>query len=257
VIELAVIVALGCAGAWIWRRWVVGRLVALGGEDSSIEGLALFVVAMAVSLGTGAASLAGPTSESISLPDQVSIQGLANVLGVAVMLAVAARRPGGLGALGLRAHHGAHPLAVAAGGWMMLLPALAVITLVNRAILGWLDATTAQESLMRFVEEDAARSPAAWIGMVGVIPACEEIMMRGGLYGGLRRAMSPPAAMAASAAVFALVHDPAVQLPVAALGLALAWLYERTGSLLVPILVHALQNGFTLVMATVQPEIVS
>jgi membrane protease YdiL (CAAX protease family) len=46
-----------------------------------------------------------------------------------------------------------------------------------------------------------------------------------------------------SASLFALIHlDPLHSLRLAALGLVLAWVYERTGSLWPAIFLHAVQN---------------
>jgi ABC-2 type transport system permease protein len=70
-------------------------------------------------------------------------------------------------------------------------------------------------------------------------PLCEEFIFRGLIYGGLRRSMSAPPAMLMSAAIFAVVHPPLSMLPVFVLGLCTAWTYERSKTLLAPMLVHA------------------
>jgi len=90
----------------------------------------------------------------------------------------------------------------------------------------------------------------SWTIVVGMIliggllaPVAEEIIFRGLLYGWLRRFMGLAPAAFLSAAVFGLVHGI---LPVIAaafvVGLALAYIYERTGSLWAPTIVHATQN---------------
>jgi membrane protease YdiL (CAAX protease family) len=56
------------------------------------------------------------------------------------------------------------------------------------------------------------------------------------------------AAMTASAAIFAVIHPPVSMLPVFVLGLCTAWTYERTKSLLAPMLTHALYNGAMLAL---------
>ncbi|WP_432381902.1 CPBP family intramembrane glutamic endopeptidase [Duganella sp. P38] len=89
-----------------------------------------------------------------------------------------------------------------------------------------------------------------WIVALAVIaaPLCEEFIFRGLIYGGLRRSMSAAQAMLMSAAIFAVVHPPLSMLPVFILGLCAAWTYERSNTLLAPMLVHATYNAMVLSM---------
>lgn len=84
-----------------------------------------------------------------------------------------------------------------------------------------------------------------WILALTVVaaPLCEEFIFRGLIYGGLRRSMNAMPAMVMSAAVFAVVHPPLSMLPVFVLGLCTAWAYERSKTLLAPMLVHAAYNA--------------
>lgn len=74
-------------------------------------------------------------------------------------------------------------------------------------------------------------------------PLAEEFIFRGLVFGGLRRSMGLAASMIASAALFAIVHPPVSMLPVFVLGLGAALAYERTRSLLAPVLMHAVYNA--------------
>jgi ABC-2 type transport system permease protein len=87
-----------------------------------------------------------------------------------------------------------------------------------------------------------------WILALAVVaaPLCEEFIFRGLIYGGLRRSMKAPLAMLMSAAIFAVVHPPLSMLPVLVLGLCTAWTYERSKTLLAPMLVHATYNAVIL-----------
>ena len=73
-------------------------------------------------------------------------------------------------------------------------------------------------------------------------PIFEEFIFRGLIFGGLRRTVGLLPAVAASAAIFAVVHPPMSTLPVFALGVCTAIAYERTNVLLAPMLVHAIYN---------------
>ncbi|WP_338770842.1 CPBP family intramembrane glutamic endopeptidase [Massilia sp. METH4] len=74
-------------------------------------------------------------------------------------------------------------------------------------------------------------------------PLSEEFIFRGLLFGGLRRSLAAAPAIAVSAALFAVVHPPLSMMPVFVLGLCTACAYARNGSLLAPVITHAVYNG--------------
>ncbi|WP_437677679.1 ABC transporter permease subunit/CPBP intramembrane protease [Sorangium sp. So ce131] len=80
--------------------------------------------------------------------------------------------------------------------------------------------------------------------LVAVTPAvCEELLFRGLVYAGLRRA-GPAAAIVVSALLFGLAHGSVHRLlPTFLLGLALGYTRHRTGSVLAGAVLHALSNG--------------
>ncbi|MEJ7806700.1 MAG: type II CAAX endopeptidase family protein, partial [Telluria sp.] len=91
----------------------------------------------------------------------------------------------------------------------------------------------------------APRLQAHWLFLLVVVaaPLCEEFIFRGLVFGGLRRSLGflPSALM--SAALFAIVHPPVSILPVFALGLCTAYVYDKTRSLLTCVLAHAIYNA--------------
>jgi len=86
---------------------------------------------------------------------------------------------------------------------------------------------------------------------IGVAPAvCEELVLRGIVLTAFLPAFGSTGAIVTSAALFALIHlDPYRSAFTFALGLALGALRVRTGSLLAPILAHALVNTITFAAA--------
>jgi ABC-2 type transport system permease protein len=84
-----------------------------------------------------------------------------------------------------------------------------------------------------------------WLALlaVGAAPIFEEFIFRGLIFGGLRRLLGLTSSVLASAAIFALVHPPPAVIPVFGLGVAAALVYERTGFLLGPMMVHAVYNA--------------
>jgi len=81
-----------------------------------------------------------------------------------------------------------------------------------------------------------------------VAPFAEEFIFRGFLFTGFCTAMKPATASAFSSLLFALMHSysPAGLLIIWAFGMLMCALYRRTGTLLVPMAVHALTNAMLL-----------
>jgi CAAX protease family protein len=80
-------------------------------------------------------------------------------------------------------------------------------------------------------------------------PLCEELYFRGILYGALRR-FGPLLATLGSSLLFAVVHFTPAAIPVLmVIGIALALLYELTGSLWPPIAFHVLNNSLAMIGA--------
>lgn len=80
--------------------------------------------------------------------------------------------------------------------------------------------------------------------VIAIAPVAEELFFRGFLYRVLRQRMAFWLAAAIDGVLFGLVHGSFVILPVLAfLGFLLCWTYERTGTLFVPIALHALNNA--------------
>ena len=80
-------------------------------------------------------------------------------------------------------------------------------------------------------------------------PLLEEPLFRGAIFGGFSRIMPVWAAMALSGFLFAFIHvNAATFIPLWFLGIAFAWLYVRTGTLLAPMAVHFTFNAVNLAL---------
>lgn len=86
--------------------------------------------------------------------------------------------------------------------------------------------------------------------------ACEEFFFRGLFQNSLRQKVSATRAIIASAVVFGLFHvlvkDALMYerfVPSALMGIALGWVFERTGSVLPGMLLHVLHNGLLIFVA--------
>ena len=86
---------------------------------------------------------------------------------------------------------------------------------------------------------------------IAVAPGiCEELLCRGTLLSGLRRGLGPVGAVLISSFMFAVLHlSPYRFLPQFAIGVVLALLALRSGSLLPGMMVHALHNAGAVLLA--------
>ena len=94
---------------------------------------------------------------------------------------------------------------------------------------------------------------AALVGTLAVVlaPIAEELLFRGIVLPHLARALSPWAAIAASAVLFGMLHVDHGVLLVGPLtiGIVLGWARWRTGSIGVPILLHTTVNGVAMLIS--------
>jgi membrane protease YdiL (CAAX protease family) len=98
---------------------------------------------------------------------------------------------------------------------------------------------------------------------VAIVPLYEELLFRGLLLGWLRRRLPVWAAVALNSVIFAAVHDNNLNLGLvgwldftqrAVIGVALAWLALRFGSLRGPVLMHAATNLIAGLYSVLFPE---
>jgi uncharacterized protein len=89
----------------------------------------------------------------------------------------------------------------------------------------------------------------AVFAIVILAPVAEEIFFRGFFFAGLRTRWSLWPAALLSGAIFGLVHaptGPTAAIPLAGLGVGLAWLYNKTDSIYPCMLAHFLNNAIAI-----------
>jgi membrane protease YdiL (CAAX protease family)/uncharacterized RDD family membrane protein YckC len=210
------------------------------------------VVAMIVLVGIEAAVVSAFDPDLDSVAATLSVQALLAATLVAVALVFASRGgslPIALRQLGLR-RFARSALGLAAVTYVAYL----VFAVIYNGIVD-----PEQEDITRELgfDEGGFGAVAAGALVVAAAPLSEEIFFRGFMYGGLRRRLPVWAAAVMAGAVFGLLHytgpDSVGVVPqLAVLGVILAWLYERTGSLWPPIILHVFNNSIALVVLTSQ-----
>jgi hypothetical protein len=93
----------------------------------------------------------------------------------------------------------------------------------------------------------------AVVMIAGFAPIAEELFFRGFVFAGLRSRWSLWPAAITSGLIFGAVHAPTgitTVVPLATLGVALCWLYNRTGSLWPCVIAHMINNGLALALVS-------
>jgi hypothetical protein len=220
---------------WSWNDLFLALAV-------TILGAALVVLA-----GRGLIATLGVRAEERLIDPAVYVVGagvyLAAILGVYLFGA----RKAGWGALGLRGARWPY-LAVVP---LLLCVQLFLLVLVNSAVSALaggfenpqVDALTGGRVL------STGELVALLILVAGLVPFAEELLFRGMLYPLLRRRMGAVLAVVLNAACFAAAHVVPLLLPgLFVVGLILAALRERSGSIWPGVFLHALQNGTALLL---------
>lgn len=225
---------------WGWRE--IGKAVLL----IIIGGLLVSVLVLGIAFATD------------SLPTQG--QGMAaapffwlgtliyGVVVLAVYLFAVRRADGDWSLLGIRAF---------SQWWVILAPVLTLVQLLGMSLVNVLlvlpftggEFENPQVEALTGGSALSVRDLGLLLLLVAVIaPIAEELFFRGMLYPVLRRRWSVPLAIGVNGLVFALIHFIPILIPgLCLVGIVLAWIRERSGSLIPCILVHALQNAVVVV----------
>jgi len=151
-----------------------------------------------------------------------------------------------LARIGFRVNNPVADVGAGALGYLLVTPAVLLATLISSWLFARfhtpqnpaaLEMLAAQRSLDRFLVLFVASVAA---------PFAEETMFRGILYSALRSRLGVWGGAAVSGSIFALVHPtlPGGFLPILAVGMGLAFVYEWRKSLLPGMVLHGLYNGF-------------
>ena len=218
---------------WPPATWGPGTAV-LGVLGALFAGLILSIPGLAIDADAG--------SEDGSALSNIVLQ-LGTVLGfLLVPLAIAASRPAGATARQALDRLGVRRFAPSSFGWMAA------------AYGGYIAAAAIYVAIVGTPEQEDIADlfgslPAKILLIVVCASVAEELCFRGFLYGGLRTKMGTATAAVASSVIWGALHVVTGISAVPVLiffGIALALLYEKTGSVVPGILLHAVNNSLAL-----------
>ncbi len=144
--------------------------------------------------------------------------------------------------------------------WSIVSPKYLAATVIITLPMIWvLDALISPLHLPNFAEESFNMLQQGWIGILSIsilAPILEELLFRGAITKKLLSLYSPKVAILLSALVFGVIHwNPAQVVPAFLIGLLLAWMYYRTGSLIPVIVIHIINNSLSVFLNAKYPEV--
>lgn len=143
---------------------------------------------------------------------------------------------------------------------LFMLPTFVIVMLTSAGMLHWMESfwpdMASQESVEAFRRsKDPIAKAMLVIAAAIVAPIVEETVFRGFIYGVIKRFTDSWFAGICSALLFAVVHcHIGSMVPLTVLALILCVAYEFTGSLAVPMVMHGLFNGGSIVLMILFPD---
>ncbi len=162
-----------------------------------------------------------------------------------VLFFVVEKFKSGIAGLGVTFKNLWRDVRIGIAGYVTLLPILALIMIIVLSALELIKYDqAASPALELFYEHGRPKLLLVLTVLVTFLgPVAEELFFRGFAYPVLRKRIGIKWAMILVSAVFALLHLNVIAFfPIFALGLLLAYLYEKTGSLMPSITVHVIHN---------------
>jgi membrane protease YdiL (CAAX protease family) len=170
-----------------------------------------------------------------------------------MLLGTATRRRRGLETLGFTGGHVKDAVLPALAGSAFIIPLIGwVAILADWLMKKYHIEHPMKHDLLKIMDEapGVLRQVLIAFSAVVIAPLFEEFLFRGHLQTLLSRVTQLPwVAVVVTSMVFALAHPWFTWIPIFVLSICLGYLYERTGNLWVSVLVHAMFNGFSIVLS--------
>ncbi|MGB2630257.1 MAG: CPBP family intramembrane glutamic endopeptidase, partial [Candidatus Omnitrophota bacterium] len=169
-----------------------------------------------------------------------------NVVGISVIFYFIVKKyRQSINAIGLTLKGFAKNVFYAMIGYVTLVPILLGIMLVTYFVIKWFAYEPPVQPIVEIFMKEKEPTILLMSTLFAAIfgPIAEEIFFRGFMYGAIKKTFGIFWAMIITSAVFSILHTHVVGfLPIMMLGLLLAFLYEKTGSLISCMSVHIAHN---------------
>ncbi|MBL7068412.1 MAG: CPBP family intramembrane metalloprotease [Candidatus Omnitrophica bacterium] len=168
-----------------------------------------------------------------------------DIIAVSAVLYFVLRCKNKIGDLGLSLKNFFKNIYYGIAGYISVIPVLFMALLLTIILVNIFKYKPAPQPVMEvFLEEEKTAVLTYMTFFVAVLgPVMEEIFFRGFLYNAIKKEAGIKSAVFISAVLFSFLHAHAVGfLPILVLGVFLAYLYEKTGSLVPSITVHVAHN---------------
>ncbi|MFH1593706.1 MAG: type II CAAX endopeptidase family protein [Candidatus Omnitrophota bacterium] len=141
-------------------------------------------------------------------------------------------------------------------GYIVVLPVIFIIGVVVYIILNIFNIEPPPQPIVGLFLAEKSVALIALSGIVAAVlgPVIEEIFFRGVMYNAVKRKLGIFWAVLLTSVLFSFLHTHAMSfflvgfIPIAILGIVLAYLYEKTGSLVPSITLHVLNNAASVLM---------
>jgi membrane protease YdiL (CAAX protease family) len=135
---------------------------------------------------------------------------------------------------------------------------LALLNFVSLELVKLFQLPPEKQTVVTVIEKTVEPAKRVWFALAAIVlaPAVEEMIFRGIMYPYLKQRINPIWAVTITSLLFAAIHwNLLIFIPLVFLGFVLTWLYERTDSLLTPILTHAIFNATNFFMMVYQDDL--
>jgi len=176
-----------------------------------------------------------------------------DVIGISIVLYFVIKKfKGGLVNLGVSFKNLLRDIKVGIVGYVAILPVLAAILVLVIAILQFTRYDQPPSAALEILYEDSRPKLLLILTILVTVlgPVAEELFFRGFTYPAARKRLGIKNAVILVSVVFAMLHMNVVAFfPILGLGILLAYLYEKTGSLIPSIAVHIIHNSVVILLA--------
>lgn len=130
-------------------------------------------------------------------------------------------------------------------GYISVIPVLVATLIITVLFLDLIKYRPTPQPILEIFLEEEKEGVLTYLSLFVAVagPVMEEIFFRGFLYNAIKKETGIKSAIFISAILFSFLHAHVIGfLPILILGVSLAYLYERTGSLIPSITVHVIHN---------------